>query len=130
MTSIAENIYTEFGEKLDMKKIYTHKELKQILNDVLKNNNLKTSNTILMFQDESSDEEVQKKRGRPANKPKLNAKGEIKQKRQPTAYNKYMKIKIEELKKTNPNITAKELLPMAASIWREMSDSEKEVFKN
>lgn len=40
-------------------------------------------------------------------------------KRLPTAYNIYIKEKMAELKSSNPSLTAKELLQMAASGWAE-----------
>ena len=79
---------------------------------------------------EDDDDDEPKKRGRPANKPKTDKDGNLKVKRQPTAYNKFVKIQIEKLKKENPNISPKQLLPMAAEKWSNMSKQEKEDFKN
>ena len=78
----------------------------------------------------SDDDDAPKKRGRPANKPKMNKDGLPKTKREPTAYNKFVKIQIEELKKNNPDISPKQLLPMAAEAWSKMTKEEKEEFKS
>ena len=63
------------------------------------------------------DNEKPKKRGRPAKTPKLNAKGEEKKKREPSAYNIFIKEKYAEYKASNPEMTAKEVMLAAAAAW-------------
>jgi len=46
-------------------------------------------------------------------------KGKTKTTKEPTAYNIYMKDKMNELKQTHPDMNAKDLMKMAASSWTE-----------
>ena len=63
------------------------------------------------------------------NKKKEEKEGEPKKKREPSAYNKYVKAKVPILKEENPEIPAKDLMTMAAKLWKELSDEEKAKYK-
>ena len=67
--------------------------------------------------EDPSDDDKPKKKGRPAKTPKLNAKGEEKKKREPSAYNIFIKEKYAEYKLSNPEMTAKEVMLAAAAAW-------------
>jgi hypothetical protein len=70
----------------------------------------------------SDDDEKPKKRGRPA---KVNDKP----KRAPSAYNKYVKERIEKLKSETPEVPAKDLMKMAAAEWKDLTKQEQESYK-
>lgn len=130
-STITSRIVAEFSEIIDTETSYSLRTMQKILSDIYKKNTQKKNNVVVISsEDTSSDDDAPKKRGRPANKPKLAADGSVKPKRKPTAYNIYMKMKIEELKESNPNVLPKELLPMAAAIWSEMKQEEKDSYKS
>lgn len=62
---------------------------------------------------------------KPKKAQKLDADGNV-VKREPSAYNKFVKAKMEELKATNPDIKGKELLAMAAAEWKKQKASDSE----
>lgn len=45
--------------------------------------------------------------------------GAQKKKREPTKYNKFMQVKIKELREQNTNVDKTELMKMAAKAWQE-----------
>jgi hypothetical protein len=49
--------------------------------------------------------------------------------REPTAYNKYVKQRIEALKLEKPDIIAKELMKLAAADWKNLTKEEQEAYK-
>ena len=112
-------IIDEFTAIIAKDQDYTLAELKTILTDVY---NTKTGKKIAKnvekkvekVEDAPSDgEEKPKKRGRKAKAPA----GEEKKKREPTAYNIYIKEKHAELKISNPEMSAKERLIAGAAAW-------------
>lgn len=118
-------IMEEFAQLIDTEKEYSLKELKQMLTDVYKTKTInKTVKKTIKKVDTSSsdDEEKPKKRGRPA-------KVSDKPKRAPSAYNKYVKERIEKLKTERPEVAAKDLMRVAASEWKELSKEEQESYK-
>lgn len=52
-----------------------------------------------------------------------------KTKKKPSSYNMYVKAKIEELKKESPEKKAVELMAMAASQWKDLSQEQKDSYK-
>ena len=54
---------------------------------------------------------------------------EPKKKREPSAYNKFVKAKVQILKQENSEIPAKELMTMASKLWKELSDEQKAEYK-
>ena len=122
-------IVKQFTEKIDINAgELSIQELTDLLQNTYKQYHEEKNKVEYEFI--SDDDDAPKKRGRPANKPKLNKDGLPKIKREPTAYNKFVKLQIEELKKNNPDISPKQLLPMAAEAWTKMSKEEKEEFKS
>ena len=59
----------------------------------------------------------------------LDKNGEPKKKREPTAYNNFIKIKIQEIKSSYSDVKYNKLLPMVAEIWNKMTDDEKKQYK-
>jgi hypothetical protein len=125
-------IVEEFSTLVDMEKEYTLKEMKELLGEVYKAKNGKPAKRVMKKKEDSEDDsDKEKKRGRPT-KAKLNKDGTERKKRAPTAYNKYISMKSKELKAMEENAgkKAKEIMKMAANSWSEMSDEEKEAYKN
>lgn len=124
-----------FKEEIDTDKEYTLKEMKEILVNIYKKNTAKPIKLIKQIKpvkdtksDDDDDVVVPKKRGRPA-KVKLDKDGNIKEKRAPSAYNNYVGMYIKENKGDNLDKTAKELMGVAAKVWKIMSDDEKAKYK-
>ena len=123
MTTI--EIIEEFNTLINKDQDYTLAEMKTILSDVYKTKNgkkvakkaPKKADAEKADPSDDDDNEKPKKRGRPAKTPKLNAKGEEKKKREPSAYNIFIKEKYAEYKATNPEMTAKEVMLAAAAAW-------------
>lgn len=120
-TTKTEEIVNEFVQLIDTEKEYSLKELKEKLTEVYKT---KTAKKTVKNTDASSsdDEGKPKKRGRPA-------KVSDKPKRAPSAYNKYVKERIEKLKTERPEVAAKDLMRVAASEWKELSMEEQQSYK-
>ena len=118
-------IVEEFTNLVDVTKSYTLKEIKDILSTVYKTKSSKKNN--VPSDDEASDGE--KKQRRRTKKEKLDKDGNVKQKKKPSAYNLYIKARVEELKKENPDSTAIDRMKTAASTWKTLSDDEKNAYK-
>ena len=111
-------IVNEFIEKVDTEKEYTLTDLKKLLTEA--------------FKGHKSQEEKPKKERKPKEpkEPKEAKEEPEKKKRAPTAYNNYIKARVAELKEEKPEIPAKELLGMAASEWKTLSEEEKAKYKS
>ena len=128
---VTAEIVNEFVQLIDNDKEYDLKELKALLSDVYKTKTAKPKVVKVAkaakaskSPDASSDDEDNKpkKRGRPAkvsNKPK----------REPSAYNKFVKERIEQLKVDKSDTPAKDLMKMAAAEWKNLSKQEQETYK-
>ena len=136
MTTAA--IVAEFTEQIDSEKEYNIKELKQILSDIYKAKTSQKKEKALKIpkevkksddDDTTTDDEKPKKRGRPAKGPKLDKNGNEKPKREPSAYNKYVKQRISSLKIEQPDTAAKDLMLIAASEWKQLTKEEQEQYK-
>ena len=140
--STTANVINEFVEQIDTEKEYELKELKQMLSDIYKAKTApnkevkqpKKPKKNLASIDEAdeaneSDNDKPKKRGRPAKGPKLDKNGNEKAKREPSAYNKYVKERISALKTEKPETPAKELMLIAASEWKQLTKQEQEQYK-
>jgi hypothetical protein len=123
-TNTTTEIVNEFVQLIDTEKEYSLKELKEKLTEVYKTKTAKTAKKTAKKTEASSsdDEEKPKKRGRPA-------KVSDKPKRAPSAYNKFVKERIEKLKTERPEVAAKDLMRVAASEWKELSKEEQESYK-
>ena len=118
-------IVEEFTNLVDVTKSYTLKEIKDILSAVYKTKSSKKKNNV-SSDDETSDGEKKQRRSK---KEKLDKDGNVKQKKKPSAYNLYIKARVEELKKENPDSTAIDRMKTAASTWKTLSDDEKNAYK-
>ena len=100
MTIKTAEIMTTFNEKVDNDKEYNLDELHKIMTGVYQ-----------MFYKASKSKETEKT------------------KKKPSSYNMFVKVKIEELKKENPDKKAVELMALAASQWKVLSDEQKNSYK-
>ena len=124
MSQTAE-IINEFVALVLLDKDYQLKELKQMLADVYKTKTTKTKpiKKVEKTADLSdSDEDKPKKRGRPA-------KVSDKPKREPSAYNKFVKEQMEKLKTEQPDVVAKDRMKIAAAKWKNLTKEEQEAYK-
>ncbi|WP_396189498.1 HMG-box domain-containing protein [Flavobacterium sp.] len=135
-------VMTDFVKQINDDKEYTLSDLKKILTDVYKNKvqekkDEKKPAKVVVYDvkkadnadNDDSDEDKPKKRGRPPSKPKLDKNGEVKQKKAPSAYNNFVKAKIQELKPLNPDKTARDMMLIAAAQWKELTKEEQEKYK-
>lgn len=139
MTAVTSDIMKEFVDQVDIEKEYNLKELKQILSDIYKT---KSSKAVKPKQpkekpvpDTDSDDDKPKKRGRPA-KVKLDKDGNPKVKKAPSAYNNFVKERIQALKQEQdamggdtPKLSAKDLMKVAAGEWKGLTKQEQEKYK-
>ena len=127
---ITANIISEFVEQIDKEKDYDLKELKQILSDVYKAKSAKDKPVKQKEQSESDNEKDKKKRKAPT-------KDADKPKRAPSAYNNYIKKRIQELKSEqdakdgddNTKLSVKELLKTSARELKLLDKAEQEKYK-
>ena len=144
--SLTAIVIDEFVEQIDLEKEYDIKELKQILGDIYKTKTAKpvvkketkakktdtkpvAAAAAVASDDTDSDDDKPKKRGRPAKGPKLDKNGNEKAKREPSAYNKFVKQRISELKTEKPDTAAKDLMMLAAAEWKNLSDDDKKKYQ-
>lgn len=103
-----QQIITTFTEQVDTNKEYTRAELSKILTQVF--NDLKNE-------------------GKPAKKekkPKKEEDGEEKKKREPTAYNLFVKEKMPLLKEEFPNLSRQDLMKKVGEIWKAKKEEAQE----
>ena len=122
-------IIEEFAEIVDKTKTYTLKEIKDILSTVYKTKNAKTKTTKKTKKNDSDTEESDGENKKKRRSKKLDENGNVKPKRKPSAYNLYIKSRVEELKKEDPSSTAIDRMKLAASSWKLLSDEEKNAYK-
>jgi len=136
MTMIAQ-VIEDFVQQVNDDKEYTLPDLKKILTDVYKNKveekkekkPTKVVEVKKVESDDDTDDDKPKKRGRPPSKPKLNKNGEVKEKKAPSAYNNFVKEKIKELKPLNQDKTARDLMLIAAGMWKQLDKQEQDKYK-
>ena len=117
------DIITEFNTLIDNDTEYTLKEMKTILTDIYNTKNGKKTykKKVQNSDDDEKDEDGKKKKTTKA--PKLDKDGNVKPKRAPTAYNLFVKERMGELKKENPELKGSELMKMAAGDWKNKEES-------
>jgi hypothetical protein len=100
-----QQIITTFTEQVDTNKEYTRAELGKLLTQVF--NDLKNE-------------------GKPAKKEKKPKKedGEEKKKREPTAYNLFVKEKMPLLKEEFPDLSGQDLMKKVGEIWRAKKEAQ------
>jgi hypothetical protein len=128
IASVTAEILKEFTEQIDTDKEYSRKELTDILTDIYKckyptkKSSKKTITDPLT--DDTTDDEKPKQKGRPR-KVKLDKDGNVKEKRPPTAYNRFVKTRLVSLKQENPTTPSKDLMKVAGAEWSKLSVEEK-----
>lgn len=118
-------IINEFVNLVDTDKVYSLKELKDMLGEIYKaksNGAKKTSTKKSKDAVVSSDEE-------PENSKKGDKKDANKPKKAPSAYNKYVKFRIEQLKIERTDVAPRDLLKLAAADWKQLDKQEQEKYK-
>jgi len=94
-----EQIITTFTEQVDTDKEYTRVELSKMLTDIY--NNLKGK--------------------------KAKGNGEEKKKKEPSAYNLYLKEQMSVVKEEFPDLSGRELMKKIGEMWKEKKEKEKKV---
>ena len=118
--SITDMIVKEFVEQIDNEKEYSLAEMKKILGEIYKTKSKNASSSDSEIDIEKKTKHTKKEKNDVENKEK---------KREPTAYNNFVKERIKNLKTENPDTKAKDLLIMAAGEWKNLSDEEKQRYK-
>lgn len=109
MTS-TQQILTTFTSKVDLEKEYTSSELRKMLTEVFK---------------EIREGEKEEKKARKTKKVKRE-EGEEKKKREPTAYNLFVKETMPVVKEENPNMSRQDLMREVGRMWKEKKGEEEE----
>jgi len=94
-----EQIITTFTEQVDTSKEYTRVELSKMLTEIY--NNLKGK--------------------------KAKGNGEEKKKKEPSAYNLYLKEQMSVVKEEFPDLSGRELMKKIGKMWKEKKEKEKKV---
>lgn len=94
-----EQIITTFTEQVDTSKEYTRVELSKMLTEIY--NNLKGK--------------------------KAKGNGEEKKKKEPSAYNLYLKEQMSVVKEEFPDLSGRELMKKIGEMWKEKKEKEKKV---
>jgi len=104
-----QQILTTFTTKVDMEKEYTRSELGKMLTEVFK---------------EIREGEKGEKKVRKTKKVKTE-EGSEKKKREPTAYNLYVKETMSVVKEENPEMSRQDLMREVGRMWKEKKGEEK-----
>jgi hypothetical protein len=111
-------IINDFVNKVDTEKEYTLKELKDALDEVYKTH--------------AAANKAEKKQKKATKATKAAPKEDLvepKAKRAPSAYNKFVKQRIQQLKQEQEGIPPKDLMKMAAAEWKNLTKQEQEEYK-
>ena len=103
-----QQILTTFTSKADLNKEYTRSEWRKMLTEVF---------------NEIQEAEKGEKKGRKTKKVKTE-EGEEKKKREPTAYNLYVKETISVVKEENPEMSQQDLMREVGRMWKEKKENE------
>ena len=106
-----ERILTTFTSKVDLEKEYTRGELAKMLTEVFK---------------EIREGEKGEKKARKTKKVKKDEEGEDKKKREPTAYNLFVKETMSVVREKNPEMSRQDLMREVGRMWKEKKGDEKE----
>ena len=102
-----ERILTTFTSKVEMDKEYTRSELAKMLTEVFKE----------IREGEKGEKKTKKKA-------KKEEGGEEKKKREPTAYNLYVKATMGVVKEENPEMSRQDLMREVGRMWKEKKEEE------
>ena len=106
-----EQILTTFTSKVDLEKEYTRSELGKMLTEVFK---------------EIREGEKGEKKARKTKKVKKDEEGEDKKKREPTAYNLFVKETMSVVREENPEMSRQDLMREVGRMWKEKKGGEKD----
>ena len=101
-----QQILTTFTSKVDLEKEYTRSELGKMLTEVFK---------------EIREAEKGEKKVRKTKKVKTE-EGEEKKKREPTAYNLFVKERMSVVKEENPEMSRQDLMREVGRMWKERKE--------
>ena len=104
-----QQILTTFTSKVEMDKEYTRSELAKMLTEVFKE----------IKEGEKGEKKTKKKA-------KKEEGGEEKKKREPTAYNLYVKATMGVVKEENPEMSRQDLMREVGRMWKEKKGDDKE----
>ena len=104
-----QQILTTFTSKVEMDKEYTRSELAKMLTEVFKE----------IREGEKGEKKTRKKA-------KKEEGGEEKKKREPTAYNLYVKATMGVVKEENPEMSRQDLMREVGRMWKEKKGDDKE----
>ena len=104
-----QKVLTTFTSKIDLEKEYTRSELGKMLTEVFKE-----------IRESSKGEKKTRK------KVKKEDGGEEKKKREPTAYNLYVRETMPVVKEENPEMSRQDLMREVGKMWKEKKEGEKE----
>ena len=104
-----QQILTTFTSKVEMDKEYTRSELAKMLTEVFKE----------IREGEKGEKKTKKKA-------KKEEGGEEKKKREPTAYNLYVKATMGVVKEENPEMSRQDLMREVGRMWKEKKGDDKE----
>jgi hypothetical protein len=122
-------IINEFVSLVDTDKVYSLKELKDVLSEIYKaksngaKKSTKKTKVAKDTSDVSSDEEIEK------DKKKTTKKDANKPKKAPSAYNNYVKIRIEQLKVERKDVAPRDLMKLAAADWKQLDKQTQATYK-
>ena len=102
-----ERILTTFTSKVEMDKEYSRSELAKMLTEVFKE----------IREGEKGEKKTKKKA-------KKEEGGEEKKKREPTAYNLYVKATMGVVKEENPEMSRQDLMREVGRMWKEKKEEE------
>ena len=102
-----QQILTTFTSKVDLEKEYTRSELGKMLTEVFKE----------IREGEKGEKKVRKKVKR--------EEGEEKKKREPTAYNLFVKETMSVVREENPEMSRQDLMREVGKMWKEKKEGEK-----
>jgi hypothetical protein len=107
VVTVTSKIVESFVTAVDKDSIYNLTELKTIIADI--------------YREHNNNKRVTKKRAV--------KKENVKPKRKLSAYNVYIRTRVAELKLEQPNTPAKLFMSMAAAEWKDLSDEDKQAYK-
>lgn len=122
-------IINKFVESIDTDNEYTLAELMQLLHLAYGNDEIGAIKPKKVKTDKAV-KPVKEPKAKKTIKTDHSDDDKVKVKRVPSAYNNFVKEKIVELKAEQPETPAKELMGLAAKLWKDLNDEEKATYKS
>jgi hypothetical protein len=121
MANITSVVLEQFNEKVNRTSEYTIKDLKNILSEIYKE--VVASTREKLIENAGKQRKQRTKRERDEN-------GEVIKKREPSAYNLFIKEQSAKIKETNPLLNSKTIFKMAIDEWKKQKETNVEVEKD